>query len=56
MGGEIVVVLRAKKKQHYFKTQGSVISKEMAFIRPELSGVVHTLNVLHQHHQDQDPC
>lgn len=40
-----IVTVQKKKFKHYFNTQGSVISKEMAFLRPELSGVVHTLNI-----------
>ena len=40
-----IVTVQKKKFKHYFKTQGSVISKKMAFIRPELSGVVHTLDI-----------
>jgi multidrug efflux pump subunit AcrA (membrane-fusion protein) len=40
-----IVTVQKKKFKHYFNTQGSVITKEMAFLRPELSGVVHTLNI-----------
>ena len=40
-----IVTVQKKEFKHYFKTQGSVISKEMAFIRPELSGVVNALAI-----------
>lgn len=40
-----IVTVQKKKFKHYFNTQGTVITKEMAFLRPELSGVVHTLNI-----------
>ncbi|MEJ6755207.1 MAG: efflux RND transporter periplasmic adaptor subunit [Flavobacteriales bacterium] len=43
----LVTVVEVQKKnfKHFFNAQGSVTSKEMAFIRPEMSGTIKTLFV-----------
>ena len=43
----LVTVVEVQKKnfKHFFNTQGSVTSKEMAFIRPEINGTIKTLFV-----------
>ena len=43
----LVTVYKVEKKnfKHFFNAQGSVTSKEMAYLRPEINGTIKTLFV-----------